>query len=483
MLNKKRIGLLLGPCAFILIQFFFRSEDLSDKGVSVLASTAWIAIWWITEAIAIEAAALLPLILFPLAGVSSLGDTGAAYGHKFIFLFLGGFMIALTIEKWNLHRRIALHIIEWVGTSLIRVILGFMLSTALLSMWISNTATTVMILPIGMAVVAKLGEAFDMKDQNNFRKALMLAIAYSASIGGMATLIGTPPNLILAGVVEETYQIEITFLQWFSLGLPVAAVLLIICWYYLSYKAFPLKGLQFPGGKTVIKEQLKNLGPMSRQEKMVLVIFGLTALAWVSRSFLLVKLLPNIDDATIALIGALLLFILPSGKRRERLLSWKDAVKLPWGVLLLFGGGIALAIGFQSSGLAQWIGSQLQTLGGVPIFILVLVIVATVNFLTEITSNLATTTILLPILAALAVMMGVHPFLLLVGATLAASCAFMLPVATPPNALVFGSGHIQMSDMIRTGVWLNLISILLLTLFVYFLLPLIWGFAIHGTVP
>jgi len=482
MLNKKRIGLLFGPLAYILIQWFFRSEGLSDKGVSVLAATAWIAIWWITEAIAIEATALLPLILFPLAGVSSLGDTGAAYGHKFIFLFLGGFMIALTIEKWNLHRRIALHIIELVGTSLIRVILGFMLSTALLSMWISNTATTVMILPIGMAVVAKLGEAFDRKDRNNFRKALMLAIAYSASIGGMATLIGTPPNLIFAGVVEETYQIEITFLQWFSLGLPVAVVLLIICWYYLSYRAFPLKGLQFPGGKTVIKEQLKNLGPMSRQEKMVLAVFGLTALAWVSRSFLLVKLIPKVDDTIIALTGAILLFILPSGKRGERLLSWQDAVKLPWGVLLLFGGGIALAVGFQSSGLAQWIGTQLQTLGGVPIFILVLVIVATVNFLTEITSNLATTTILLPILAALAVMMGVHPFLLLIAATLAASCAFMLPVATPPNALVFGSGHIQMSDMIRTGVWLNLISILLLTLFVYFLLPHLWGFAIQGAI-
>jgi len=482
MLNKKRIGLLFGPLAYILIQWFFRSEGLSDKGVSVLAATAWIAIWWITEAIAIEATALLPLILFPLAGVSSLGDTGAAYGHKFIFLFLGGFMIALTIEKWNLHRRIALHIIELVGTSLIRVILGFMLSTALLSMWISNTATTVMILPIGMAVVAKLGEAFDRKDRNNFRKALMLAIAYSASIGGMATLIGTPPNLIFAGVVEETYQIEITFLQWFSLGLPVAVVLLIICWYYLSYRAFPLKGLQFPGGKTVIKEQLKNLGPMSRQEKMVLAVFGLTALAWVSRSFLLVKLIPKVDDTIIALTGAILLFILPSGKRGERLLSWQDAVKLPWGVLLLFGGGIALAVGFQSSGLAQWIGTQLQTLGGVPIFILVLVIVATVNFLTEITSNLATTTILLPILAALAVMMGVHPFLLLIAATLAASCAFMLPVATPPNALVFGSGHIQMSDMIRTGVWLNLISILLLTLIVYFLLPHLWGFAIQGAI-
>jgi len=480
MLTKKRIGLFFGPWMFILIQFFFRTDDLSAEGISVLASTAWIATWWITEAIAIEATALLPLILFPLLGVNSFSETGAAYGHKFIFLFLGGFMIALTIEKWELHRRIALHIIQLVGTSLIRVILGFMLSTALLSMWISNTATAVMILPIGMAVVSKLGEAFNNKDKKNFRRALMLAIAYSASIGGMATLIGTPPNLIFAGVVEEIYQIDITFMQWFSFGFPVSILLLAICWYYLSYIAFPLKGLQFPGGKTVIREQLKKLGKMNRQEKTVLVVFCLTALAWVSRSFFLSRFIPNIDDTTIALIGATLLFVIPSGKKGERLLEWKDAVKLPWGVLLLFGGGIALAIGFQSSGLAEWIGAQLHALQGVPILILVLVIITTVNFLTEITSNLATTTILLPILAALAVIMGVHPFLLLAGATVAASCAFMLPVATPPNALVFGSGYIQMNDMVRTGVWLNLISIVLLTLIVYFFLPMLWGFEIKA---
>lgn len=480
MLNKKKIGLVLGPWVFILIEFFFRAEGLSNEGVAVLASTAWIAIWWVTEAIAIEATALLPLILFPLLGVTTFSETGAAYGHKFIFLFLGGFMIAITIEKWGLHKRIALHIIKMVGTSLVRVIMGFMLSTALLSMWISNTATTVMILPIGMAVVAKLGEAFDKKKSAAFRKALMLAIAYSASIGGMATLVGTPPNLIFAGVIEKIYQIEIGFMQWFAFGLPVSILLLAICWFYLSYIAFPLKGLQFPGGKAVIKQQLKELGKLSRQEKLVLLVFSLTAFAWISRSFLLVKLIPNLNDTIIALIGALLLFIIPSGKKDKALLGWKDAVKLPWGILLLFGGGIALAIGFQSSGLAVWIGDQLHALQGVPIFILILVIIATVNFLTEVTSNLATTTILLPILAALAVIMGVHPFLLLAGATVAASCAFMLPVATPPNALVFGSGYIKMGDMIRCGVWLNLVSILVLSLLIYFFLPLIWDFDLLG---
>jgi len=481
MLTKKRVGLITGPWAFILIQLFFRSEGLSPEGLSVLAITAWMAIWWITEAIAIEATALLPLILFPLLGVAKISATGASYGHKFIFLFLGGFMIALAIEKWNLHKRIALQIIRIVGTSLSKVVLGFMISTAFLSMWISNTATTVMILPIGIAVVKKLTEGMGNIEKGRFRKALMLAIAYSASIGGMATLIGTPPNLVFAGVVQEIYGIEITFMQWFIFGLPISLILLAICWGYLTRFAFPLKGKRFEGGKDVVKTQLKELGNTSRQEKIILGVFALVAFAWVSRSFLLVKLLPAIDDTIIALIGALLLFMIPAGEKKGRILEWPDLEKLPWGVLLLFGGGIALALGFQNSGLAQWVGEQLHALKGVHVLILLLVIIATVNFLTEVTSNLATTTILLPILSALAVIMGVHPFLLLAGATVAASCAFMLPVATAPNALVFGSGYVKISDMVRAGVWLNLISILLLTLIVYFILPMLWGFDLLGT--
>lgn len=482
MLSKKRIGLFVGPWIFLLIQLYFRSEGLSDAGISVLAVTAWMAIWWITEAVAIEATALLPLILFPLLGVADISATGASYGHKFIFLFLGGFMIALAIEKWDLHKRIALQIIRLVGTSLTRIVLGFMLSTAFLSMWISNTATTVMILPIGTAVVAKLGEELNKQQKSRFKKALMLAIAYSASIGGMATLVGTPPNLIFAGVVQEIYNLEISFMQWFSFGFPVSMVLLLLCWVYLTHFSFPLKGQQFPGGKEVIKQQLKELGKLSRQEIGVLLVFVLTAFAWVSRSFLFSNILPALDDTIIALIGALLLFIIPSGKKQKGLLVWSDLVKLPWGVLLLFGGGIALALGFQNSGLAQWVGEQLHALQGVPIFILLLVIITTVNFLTEVTSNLATTTILLPILAALALIMGVHPLLLLAGATVAASCAFMLPVATAPNALVFGSGHISINDMIRAGIWLNFISILLLTVFAYFFLPIVWDFEILDTI-
>lgn len=479
MLSKRKLGLLSGPLAFLLLICFFEAEGLSEQGVAVLATTCWLAIWWVSEAVAIEVTALLPIVLFPLTGGLDLNATSAAYGHKFIFLFVGGFILAIAIEKWKLHRRIALHIIQLVGSNLSNIILGFMLSTAFLSMWISNTATTVMMLPIGMAVIKEMSNTNGTDNsQANFGKALMLSIAYSASIGGMATLIGTPPNLIFAGVVEELYSVEIAFFQWFKFGLPITILLLIICWIYLTHFAFKLNGMRLQGGKTIIAEQLNMLGKISLEEKRILIVFILTAAAWISRSFLLKEFIPAIDDTIIALTAAIVLFIIPSKQKNEPLLSWKEAVKLPWGVLLLFGGGIALAVGFETSGLAQWLGSQLSVLQGISLFLMLFFIVAAVNFLTEITSNLATTAILLPILAALSTVINVHPFLLLAAATVAASCAFMLPVATAPNALVFGSGYIKMSDMIRTGVWLNILSIILLSIIVYFVLPALWDFEI-----
>jgi len=479
-MNKKKIGLVLGPLAFLLIRYFVHPEGLTEEANSVLASTFWIAIWWITEAIPIEVTSLMPLILFPLTGGLGLKETGQAYGHKFIFLFIGGFILAIAIEKWNLHQRIALKIISLVGTSLVNIMLGFMLSTAFLSMWISNTAATVLMLPIGMAVISQIKRGEKELKSKAFGKALMLAIAYSASIGGIATLIGTPPNLIFAGVIQELYGIDITFAKWFMIGLPVAIVLLFITWLYLSRIAYPINGMRLKEGKSIIKEELKALGKIGYEEKWVLLIFMLTAGAWVSRSFILKQFIPTIDDTIIALMAAILLFILPSKKKGEKLMVWKDAVKLPWGVLLLFGGGISLAIAFESSGLAEWIGNNLSALKGLPIILLLLIIVASVNFLTEVTSNLATTAILLPILAAMAIVIDVNPFLLLVAATMAASCAFMLPVATPPNAIVFGSGRLKMKDMIRSGFWLNVLSILLLTLFCYFLLPWLWDFQLAG---
>ena len=478
MINKKNIGLFLGPLAFFLVKFFYNPEGLSNEGLSILASTLWVAIWWITEAVPIYVTALIPIILFPLSGGLELKQTTAAYGHKFVFLFVGGFILAIAIEKWKLHKRIALNIIGLVGTKKSNIILGFMIATAFLSMWISNTATAVMILPVGLAIISQLKDNPKTIENENlvFGKTLMLAIAYSASIGGMATLIGTPPNLVLAGVIKTSYNIEINFLQWMSFGLPISIFLLIICWKYLTSVAYKFDNQNFDSGMNEINDQLKSLGKISYEEKSVMIIFIATALAWITQSFVIKKYIPEIDDTIIAIIAAVSLFIIPNKKGDKKLLAWEDAVKLPWGILLLFGGGMALAKGFDSSGLAIWIGSQMSFFDAIPLLALLLFLVAMVNFLTEITSNLATTAMLLPVLVALAETIGVNPYYLLVGATVAASCAFMLPVATPPNAVVFGSKILKIDDMIKKGFWMNLISIFILTAAVYWLLPIVWSF-------
>lgn len=481
-MKKEHFGLILGPLLFAVTLLFVHPDGLSKQANAVLASTLWIATWWILEVIPIAVTALLPIILFPLTGALDLKSTTASFGHRYIFLYIGGFILAIAIERWNLHRRIALHIIQFIGTNIRNIILGFMVATAFLSMWISNTATTVMMLPIGLAVITQLKDNPVTKEDENltFGKILMLAIAYSASIGGIATLIGTPPNLVLAGIVQELYGIEITFSKWILIGLPVSLTMLFICWYYLTHFAATFTQQSFPGGKQEIKRQIKNLGPISYEEKLVLAVFVFTALAWITRSFLLNTFAPALDDPIIAMMAAVALFLLPAARENRRpLLQWEEAVKLPWGVLLLFGGGLALAEGFKDSGLAAWIGSQLSLLEGLSLLFLLLVLVAAVNFLTEITSNLATTAMLLPILAPLAMVIGVHPYPLMVGATLAASCAFMLPVATPPNAIVFGSGYLKIPEMVKTGIWLNLISIIILSLIVYFFLPSLWGFDPH----
>ncbi|MBR9914031.1 MAG: DASS family sodium-coupled anion symporter [Algicola sp.] len=478
----KRIGLFLGPALFILILLFFKPEGLSPEANAVLATTAWIAVWWITEAIPIAITALLPIILFPLSGGLDLPTTTSAFGHKYVFLYLGGFIIAIAIEKWNLHRRIALNIINIIGSDVKKIILGFMLATAFLSMWISNTATSVMMLPIGIAIIKQLKDNPNTLENENriFGKALMLAIAYSASIGGIATLIGTPPNLVLAGVVSDIYDYEITFSQWFMFGFPISMVLLFICWKYLTRYAFTFKQTEFPGGKAEIKRLLKSLGRISYEEKLVAIIFMLTAFCWITRSFLLQKILPALDDTIIAMAFAVVLFLIPSKSKKERLINWEEAVKIPWGIILLFGGGMALAKGFETSGLAEWIGNQMTSLAGITTILLIFLLVASVNFLTEITSNLATTAMLLPVLAPMALSVDIHPFVLMVGAAVAASCAFMLPVATPPNAVVFGSGYLRIPDMVGKGVVMNVISIVVVTLFVYFLLPELWNIVVEG---
>ena len=476
-LNKNILGLILGPILFLVIMIFVDAEGLSFEAKCILASTAWMAIWWVTECVPISVTALLPIVLFPLTGGMDLATTTAAYGHKLVFLFVGGFLIALAIEKWHLHKRLALNIIRVTGSNKSRVILGFMLATAFLSMWISNTATSIMILPVGLAIISQLKDDPKTVENENevFGKSLMIAIAYSASIGGMATLIGTPPNMVLAGVVEESYGIKLNMFDWMKFGVPLSSFLLFVCWLYLTKIAFKFKNEEFSAGKEEILRQINKLGKFSNEEIKVLVVFTLTALGWIFRGSI-ETIFPMIDDTIIAIFFAVTLFIIPTKNKKTNttLLVWNDTVKLPWGILILFGGGMAIASAFGKSGLALWIADLLTNLNDVSLFLIILIIVTSINLLTEVTSNMATTAMLLPVLVTIALAIDVHPYFLLVAATLAASCAFMLPISTPPNAVVFGSGFLKIEDMFKKGVWMNLISIITITLVVYYTLPYVF---------
>ena len=366
--NKNILGLILGPLLFLAIMIFVDAEGLSFEAKCILASTAWMAVWWVTECVPISVTALLPIVLFPLTGGMDLATTTAAYGHKLVFLFVGGFLIALAIEKWHLHKRLALNIIRVTGSNKSRVILGFMLATAFLSMWISNTATSIMILPVGLAIISQLKDDPKTIENENevFGKSLMIAIAYSASIGGMATLIGTPPNMVLAGVVEESYGIKLNMFDWMKFGVPLSSFLLIICWLYLTKIAFKFKNEEFSAGKEEILRQINKLGRFSNEEIKVLIVFTLTALGWIFRGSI-ETIFPMIDDTIIAIFFAVTLFIIPTKnhKTNTTLLVWNDTVKLPWGILILFGGGMAIASAFGKSGLALWIADLLQNLNDV----------------------------------------------------------------------------------------------------------------------
>ncbi len=482
---RQRTGLFSGPLVFFLLLFMPTPEGMSPDAQQILAGTAWIAIWWITEAIPIPVTSLLPIILFPMSGAMSVGETTASYANPNVFLFMGGFMIAVCMEKWNLHRRIALLIINLVGTSPNNLILGFMVATGFLSMWISNTATTMMMLPIGLAVIYQVGtlvreqgiEGIDVrKGKFNFGTCLMLCIGYSASIGGVATLIGTPPNIIFAGAAEEMFGVTIGFAHWMAFGLPISIVFMALAWFYMTRVAYPTNLKDIPGSRQVIRSELKELGPTSKEEKLIAGVFIFVALAWISRAFFLVNYFPMINDALIAVLGAVLTFLIPVNIKKGHFLNdWDTAVKVPWGILLLFGGGLAIAAGFSGSGLAEWIGLQLSILEGSSMLIIMLAVVALVIYLTEITSNTATTSMMMPIMAALAGAMVIHPYALMVTAATAASYAFMLPVATPPNAVIFGSGYITIPQMVKAGIWLNLLGVAVITMFAYYWLPIIFA--------
>lgn len=476
---RQRIGLLLGPLAALGGYLAGAPEGLTPAEWSVALVAILMAIWWISEALPLAATALVPIVAFPLLGVLPVGEVTEAYGNDLIYLFLGGFFIAVTMQRWGLHRRIALHTINLVGPSPRRVILGFMLATAGLSMWISNTATAMMMLPIALAVLRQSEDEAGQRGEalpRGFGVALMLGVAYAASIGGIATLIGTPPNAVLAGQVQELYGVEITFAGWMAFGLPLSLLFLGIAWLYLAFGRHCRHLGQLASGREPIRQELAALGRMDRAERRVLAVFALVAAAWVGRGFLPAGVLEALGDASIAIAGALALFLLPSGRRRgERLLDWETAVQIPWDIVLLFGGGFALAAGFGASGLSESLAEGLEVLDGVSILLILAACVTLVVFLTEVTSNTATATVFVPLMGALATAMGFNPVVLMAAVAVAASCAFMLPVATPPNAVVFGSQALTVPDMARAGLVLNLITIVLTTAFVYLLLPVALG--------
>jgi sodium-dependent dicarboxylate transporter 2/3/5 len=501
---RRKIGLLLGVPLFLVLLWPALTPGLSDAGRRLLATSGLMAFWWITEAIPIPATALLPMCLYPLLGILPMAEVTRNYGDENIFLFLGGFLIAMAMQKWNLHRRLALHIVHLIGAAPRRLVLGFMCATAFLSMWISNTATTMMMYPIALAVILQLVPEQGIRSQggkndkepmakqratqtgvaSNFRTCMMLAIAYAASIGGLGTLIGTPPNIIFAGSVQKLFPQAppVDFLRWLAFGLPLIVVFIPITWFLLTRVLFPIAKDLFSGSRDLIDAEIKKLGRMATGERSVLVIFLSTALAWIFRvdlelGFVTIPgwasrlgLADKVSDATVAMIAGTALFFIPVRFRRgEFLLDWATAVKIPWGILLLFGGGIAMSAGFKATGLSVWLGERLAGLGDWPPVAMILAVTALVVFLTEVTSNTATATIFMPIMAATAQALHLHPFLLMIPAAVAASCAFMLPVATPPNAIVFASGYVTVPQMARAGFWFNLLAIVLITAMVYLL--------------
>ena len=454
---------ILGPAVFFFMLWIGPPSEMSEPAFNVMAATIWIAIWWMTEAIPIPVTSLLPMILYPMTNAVPLKVIAPSYANPIIYIFVGGFILALAMQKWSLHKRIALSIISITGTNMRQIILGFILASAFLS------------------IITQFKEfagasSLTQKNTEGFGKALILAIAYASSIGGIATLVGTPTNLIFADAVEKFYGIAMPMDQWIGIGLPISLTILVICWLVLSYFAFSLSSEKVEGSANIIKDELKKLGKMSYEEKWVLTIFLLVAVAWITRRYLIAPFYPSINDTIIVMIGAVSLFLIPSkNKKGSQIMDWQSAVKLPWGVILLFGGAFAVAQSFESSKLTLWIGAQLGGLSDIPFWVVLLIVVAVVNFLTEITQNIATCTLMMPILAALSGVLDVHPYGLMVAACIASSCAFMLPVATAPNAVVFGSGYLQMKDMVRAGFVLNVVSILVITIFIYYLLPTIWG--------
>ena len=480
LINAKFVGLLLGPVLFLLIYYLVSIDGLDANAIRVLSVAGWMVLWWVTEAVPLPVTALLPLILFPILEIFPIAESAAPYASPIVFLFMGGFLIALAMEKRNLHRRIALNLIRLTGTHANGIILGFMLATAFLSMWISNTATTVMMLPIAVSVIELLKDQQTEEGSEGYRKfalGLMLCIAYSANIGGTTTIIGTPPNVVMVGYMQDFYDREIAFGRWLFVGVPVCVILLTCTYLMVTRVMFRhrLKGLA--GSGNIITEKLRELGDMSRAEKMVAIVFTLTAFCWIFQTTLNGWLGGKyLNNTIIAMGGGLLMFIIPANLRKqEYVLDWESTERLPWGILLLFGGGLCLAKGMETTGVVQLVGERLAGEGTLALPLLILALTGFSLFITEIMSNVALIVIFVPVVIGIANSLGIEPMLLVVPVTVASSCAFMMPVSTPPNAIVFSSGHIHIADMVKAGFFLNLISIAVLLLITLTIVQWVYG--------
>lgn len=493
--RRQKVGLVVGPLLFFLVFFMPLPSGMAPNAQKMAAVALLMACWWMCESIPIPATSLLPIALFPPMGIMHIKQATAPYSSHLIYLFMGGFIIALAMQRWNLHRRVAMNIIKIVGFAPNRLILGFMVSTAMLSAFVSNTATAVMMLPIGLAITSHVideGKKEGLDSQIDFSPEkfafglnLMLGIAYGATIGGIATLIGSPPNTVLAGYLQKTYGYEITFVNWMKVGVPLVVIMLPLCWLWLTRVANPMKLKRVPGGRDLINQELKDMGPLSTGERWTALVFTLTALGWIFRKQL-GFLFPDpsmLTDASIAMVGALILFAIPINLRKnEFVMNWHWASKMPWGVLMLFGGGLSMASGVQHTKLADWIGSQVGLLGDAPPMVMVLAVTILIITLTEMTSNTATAAMSMPILSAVAIGLGQNPLLLVIPAAITSSCAFSMPVATPPNAIVFGSGYVTIPQMVTSGLGLNLLGIILTVAVTYFLVIPVFDIVI-GEIP
>ncbi len=487
--QRKLIALLAG-IAIACLFYFANPFGVDPKAKLVLAVGGLMITWWITEALPMPVVALLPLVLFPVFRIAKMEEAAAPYANPVIFLFMGGFMLGLAIEKWNLHRRIALSIIRLTGTSGDRIVLGFILSTGLLSMWLSNTATTMMMFPIALSVIHVMKENhLGEGNLSNFSLTIMLAIAYASNIGGIATRIGTPPNVAYTGIIRDKYHYEVSFMDWMAVCAPLAILLLALLYLIMVKWMYPNRIRSNQATHQLVEEELNRLGPLSAAEKRVLVIFGITALLWITSGLInSMQKLVKLDDTMIAVMCGISLFICPAGisrhhQKAERdpaaeeaehgsLLEWSDTSKMAWGILLLFGGGISLAGALEKAGLMQQMGEWLAQFSG-NAFLLVFVVTLVSLFISEVMSNVAQVIVFTPVVSSLADAAGMSPLLLGIPMTLAASCASMLPMGTPPNAIVFSSGHIKLRQMTKAGLVMNLVAVVLITLFCWFLLPLV----------